>query len=254
AGMPLSIYFLSFAHQSCRTAFSIVDTEGRAFAAFPGRPCDSSWDDVVAGATSVMEEVREQATASGAIGEDDLHHRRGNFAAFATGVSYGGGQTVCNNIMNCLRLLSDWNIRRIAGFQNSTFASFAPKLYKYYATTLQALFNHHPNLEHNFTNSVFPACTFNCGPRTSTCRHVDCGNLCCGLCALTALGAYDATRGGHLILYSLNLIIEFPPGSTALIPSGAVEHGNTPVGPNETRLSFTQYAAGGLFRWVAYHF
>ncbi|KAF8074793.1 hypothetical protein FPV67DRAFT_1408989, partial [Lyophyllum atratum] len=71
--------------------------------------------------------------------------------------------------------------------------------------------------------------------------------------AVTALGDYDPTRGGHLILYSLKLIIEFPPGSMAIIPSGAVEHGNTPVGPNETCLSFTQYAAGGLFRWVAYH-
>ncbi|KAF8056176.1 hypothetical protein FPV67DRAFT_1432152, partial [Lyophyllum atratum] len=135
-----------------------------------------------------------------------------------------------------------------------TFASFAPKLYRYYAQTLSALFKHHENLEHNFSNSIFPACTFNCGPRTYTFRHVDAGNLSCGICALTALGRYDPKLGGHLILYSLKLVIEFPPGSTALIPSGAVEHGNTPVGQGETRLSFTQYAAGGLFRWVSYGF
>ncbi|KAF8066632.1 hypothetical protein FPV67DRAFT_1375503, partial [Lyophyllum atratum] len=105
-----------------------------------------------------------------------------------------------------------------------------------------------------FNNSIFPACTFNCGPHTCTCRHFDAGNLCYGLCALTAMGSYNSKRGGHLILYSLKLVVEFPPGSTALIPSGAVEHGNTPVGPDETRLSLTQYAAGGLFRWVSYHF
>jgi hypothetical protein len=31
-------------------------------------------------------------------------------------------------------------------------------------------------------------------------------------------------------------------------------HGNTPIGEGETRLSIAQYAAGGLFRWVAYGF
>ncbi|KAJ6599613.1 hypothetical protein B0H10DRAFT_2322761, partial [Mycena sp. CBHHK59/15] len=38
------------------------------------------------------------------------------------------------------------------------------------------------------------------------------------------------------------------------MPSGCVDHGNTPLQPGETRTSMTQYAAGGLFRWVAYGF
>lgn len=29
-----------------------------------------------------------------------------------------------------------------------------------------------------------------------------------------------------------------------------MRHGNTPIGADETRFGFTQYAAGGLFRWV----
>jgi len=45
-------------------------------------------------------------------------------------------------------------------------------------------------------------------------------------------------------------MIEFPPGATILIPSAIVTHFNMPVEENETRHSFTQYAAGGLFRWV----
>jgi hypothetical protein len=32
-----------------------------------------------------------------------------------------------------------------------------------------------------------------------------------------------------------------------------MDHGNTPIGEGETRLSIAQYAAG-LFRWVAYGF
>ena len=31
-------------------------------------------------------------------------------------------------------------------------------------------------------------------------------------------------------------------------------HGNTPIRDGEVRLSITQYAAGGLFRWVSYGF
>lgn len=33
-----------------------------------------------------------------------------------------------------------------------------------------------------------------------------------------------------------------------------MRHGNTPIAEGETRLSITQYAAGGLFQWVAYGF
>jgi hypothetical protein len=33
-----------------------------------------------------------------------------------------------------------------------------------------------------------------------------------------------------------------------------MDHGNTPIGEGEIRLSIAQYAAGGLFRWVAYGF
>ena len=84
--------------------------------------------------------------------------------------------------------------------------------------------------------------------------HTDTGNKANGLCAITAIGKFDPKRGGHLILKQLRLVIEFPPGSTILIPSATVTHGNTPIQQNETRMSITQYAAGGLFRWVRYGF
>jgi hypothetical protein len=132
-------------------------------------------------------------------------------------------------------------------------AAFAPKLYRYFARTL-ALFFRHPHLTHNFSNSIFPAASFNCGPQTVALDHTDFSNLSHGLCALTALGEFDHTRGGHLILFGLKLAIQFPAGSTALIPSGCMDHGNTPIREGEVRLSIAQYAAGGLFRWVAYGF
>lgn len=56
------------------------------------------------------------------------------------------------------------------------------------------------------------------------------------------------------MLFNLGLVVQFPPGSTTLIPSASVSHGNTAIQDGETRLSITQYAAGGLFRWAAYGF
>jgi hypothetical protein len=68
------------------------------------------------------------------------------------------------------------------------------------------------------------------------------------------LGKFDPCRGGHLILWDLKLVIEFPPGSTILIPSATLRHSNVAIQPGETRYSFTQYTAGGLFRWVDHGF
>lgn len=80
--------------------------------------------------------------------------------------------------------------------------------------------------------------------------HVDFGNLSWGWCAITALGKFDPDKGGHLVLWDLKYVVRFPPGSTIIIPSAMIRHSNTPIGTDETRYSYAQYSAGGLFRWV----
>ena len=131
---------------------------------------------------------------------------------------------------------------------------FAPKLYAWLASKLAQLFNHHADLKHNFKNSIYPAVTFNCGPATACLEHTDFGNVAGGLCAVTSLGNYNPKQGGHLVLFSLRLVVEFPPGSTIFLPSSTISHGNTPIQDGESRLSITQYCAGGLIRWVDYGF
>lgn len=108
----------------------------------------------------------------------------------------------------------------------------------------------HLTLRTNFVGSIFAACTFNFGPRALTVPHLDFGNLSWGWCAITALGRFDPDFGGHLILWDLRLVIRFPPGSTILIPSALIRHSNVPIRAHEFRSSFTQYTAGGLFRWI----
>ncbi|KAG1721317.1 uncharacterized protein EDB91DRAFT_1088492 [Suillus paluster] len=85
--------------------------------------------------------------------------------------------------------------------------------------------------------------TFNFGPTTVTLDHTDNQNFASGMCSITAL-----------VLFDLGLIVQFPPGSTILIPSAILRHGNVPIASGEKRLSFTQYFAGGLIRWVDYGF
>jgi hypothetical protein len=105
-------------------------------------------------------------------------------------------------------------------------------------------------LRRNFGKSCWASCTFNFGPHAVTIPHRDIANLAWGWCAITAIGEFDSTRGGHLVLWDLGLVIQFPAGSTILIPSAIVTHSNIPVSAHENRHSVTQYTAGALFRWV----
>lgn len=105
-------------------------------------------------------------------------------------------------------------------------------------------------LQRPFEHSVFPAVTYNLGPQTVCERHFDFANLAFGWCAVAAIGRFNSEKGGHLILWELGLVIEFPAGSTIFLPSAVVSHSNVPISQHETRCSFTQYAAGALFQWV----
>jgi hypothetical protein len=135
----------------------------------------------------------------------------------------------------------------------AAFEAWAPKLFNYYKTNLRKLFDNDPTLMRPF-NSIFTAASFNLGPQTVSFPHIDFGNLPFGLCAITALGSFDPVRGGHLVLWECRLVIQFPPGSTILIPSAVIKHSNIKIREGERRYSFAQYCAGGLFRWVDYGF
>ncbi len=97
---------------------------------------------------------------------------------------------------------------------------------------------------------VYPCRSINFGPQTATFPHYDVANLSHSWCSITALGTFDAKKGGQLALWELGLYVDFPAGTTALIPSSVLCHSNTPIQAHEERYSIVQYAAGGLFRWV----
>ncbi|KAJ7045346.1 hypothetical protein C8F04DRAFT_939560 [Mycena alexandri] len=241
-----------FLNRVCRP---IIDSQNRLFALLGGRPApDSNGNDTyqyaVAEATRLF--VLNSALATG-------DGRRGAFSAVSVGISYGGGQqrpgVLLNNKVNttiCAAMLATWAFHRIIGFSNSMFSSYAPNLHGFYRRQTRLLRRSAryliPILPEILT--VFAACTFNFGPSTVTLPHVDAANLVWGWCCITAFGKFNPDLGGHLILWDLRLAIRFPPGSTIMIPSALLRHSNVAIQQGETRYSFTQFTAGGLFRWV----
>jgi hypothetical protein len=138
----------------------------------------------------------------------------------------------------------------LISFPSGAFALWAPRLYWHYHKNDQKLCTEHPHLHRPFVGSIFSCAAFNFGPNVWTFRHRDVLNCAFGWCAIQALGDFDPAKGGHLVLWDLKLVIEFPPGALVLIPSATLAHSNIPVQPGNTRASFTQFTAGGLFRYV----
>ncbi|KAJ7065088.1 hypothetical protein B0H15DRAFT_794640, partial [Mycena belliarum] len=238
------------------TSIPLVDSKGRVIAVLGGMPRDlAGWKLV----TDTAAKLFAERVGEGSFTLDQLHHRRAQepYPSISRGVSHGGGQTepgeLCNNTENT-RLTDDFlgndAFKRLAGFANCLFALFAPILFTFYQAQMAILAGWRPSLRWNFARSVFAACTFNFGPHAITVPHLDFGNLAWGWCSITALGDFDPDVGGQLILWDLRLVIRFPPGSTILIPSAIIRHSNVPVAAHEQRFSFTQYTAGGLFRWI----
>ncbi|EMD33445.1 hypothetical protein CERSUDRAFT_22896, partial [Gelatoporia subvermispora B] len=236
----------------------LVDKHDVIFAVLAGRPInDASWDSVCDSAADAMHLAHKKASFT----EKYKTNRRGDFDSLSIGVSFGGGQEVPSFLSHSDKnqralssLLENSNICRIARFGSAAVAFFAPKLFVYYRDVLGQLFKTCTELGWNFSNSVFPCATFNFGPCVVTRYHVDSGNLPSGWCSIWCGGNFDHMRGGHMVLADAGVAIQFPPGSTMLIPSGSLLHGNAAVDDKETRIFFTQYAAGGLFRYVEYGF
>ncbi len=116
---------------------------------------------------------------------------------------------------------------------------------------MKDLLDRDPGLEPPFRKNVFAATTFNLGGKVATYTHTDHLNYAPGWCAVVALGNFDSKLGGHLVLWDLNIYVEFPAGSLILLPSAILRHSNVAIQEGESRYSFTQYTAGGLFRWRA---
>ncbi|KAI0067756.1 hypothetical protein BV25DRAFT_1911639 [Artomyces pyxidatus] len=269
AGRILSLYLLlqelkfQLIPWDGETNCVIVDREGRIIVNLAGKPKgDASWSRVVHDAGQAMDDVLTNKETNFQLEDPPRKHTRGEYSILRAGFTFGGGPTEPHNVANraakkaeaCRRLTRNAAFSRLAGFASSAFQTAGPRLFRSYWDVLGDVQSHTPGLQRAFANSVFPTAVFNFGPQAITFPHKDYQNVPYGWCAIAALGDYDPKKGGHLFLWELGLVIEFPPGSTILIPSALITHGNTPIQDGECRKSFTQYCAGALMRWHAYGF
>ncbi|KAJ3833118.1 hypothetical protein F5878DRAFT_547101, partial [Lentinula raphanica] len=208
-----------------------------------------------------LEEVSELFTKAGQDAglQATAHsgpHKRGAFPAFNRGVTMGMGSptpvALQTGYMTPIldHLVGHAAVRRMAAYQEAAFSLWAPRLYAEYQRTSNVMHTKLPHLPKNFPHSVFAAAAFNLGGKVRTFKHRDSLNWPFGWCAITSLGTFDPSRSGQLILWELQLVIDFPHASTVLIPSAVITHSNTPLAEEDIRMSFTQYTAGPIFRWV----
>ncbi|KAJ3831395.1 hypothetical protein F5878DRAFT_549614 [Lentinula raphanica] len=171
------------------------------------------------------------------------------------GGSFGGGQRcpamfahTDSNAKVIQQLREDPDVQRVARLCDHYFRSYIPKLHHLYDNVLNLLHEDNPEFERNFPNCAWAGAHVNFS-LAITLRHRDFLNLIFGFCAVFAVGSYNYQLGGHLILWDIGLILEFPPGTVILIPSALLEHSNISIKLGETRSSITLYSAAGLFRW-----
>ncbi|THU92560.1 hypothetical protein K435DRAFT_758143 [Dendrothele bispora CBS 962.96] len=223
--------------------------EGRLCALLVGSPDEENWSSVNVDATELLEAHRSNISSK--------EHRRGQFMCRDVGVSHSTDTAKPYNLVHneketqTLDTLCQHKIfKRLSGFANSIFATWAPRLYSYYSTCQKKLLESDPSLKPPFPNSIWSTATFDFGPQTICFPRVGDSNLPFEWCAIWALGDYDPKQSAHLILWDLRLVIEFPPGSLVFIPSGILVRSNVSIRQHEKRYSFTQYTPGSLFRWV----
>ncbi|KAJ7719762.1 hypothetical protein B0H14DRAFT_2412080, partial [Mycena olivaceomarginata] len=222
------------------------------FAVLAGQPDDDQWRAAVCRAYNFIKAEGMGADFPAAMRK----HRRGLFAAINVGLGYGKGQRLPTWMDNkqhtpmVNRLLAHEDINRLANFASFAFSMWAPRLHAHYVKNNAELTRQLPHLNRPFPKSVFASAAFNFGPRVWTFRHRDVCNLAFGWCAVQSLGPFNAVKGGHLVLWDLKMVVEFPAGALILLPSATVAHSNVALEVGEERISFTQFTAGGLFRWV----
>jgi hypothetical protein len=125
-----------------------------------------------------------------------------------------------------------------------------PKVYAFMRSIFATLKARYPWISRPFLGAVWTSLTINFGRHSSSRDHRDALNAAGVPCAIIALGNFDPTKGGHLVLFDIGYVIEFPSGSVAHIISGCLRHGNTPVAAHEYRASIVQHMSGGFSRFI----
>ncbi|KAJ7278654.1 hypothetical protein C8J57DRAFT_1221496 [Mycena rebaudengoi] len=142
-------------------------------------------------------------------------------------------------------------MKRLAGYGNCLLQAFCPGFHIALANQMREMRAHDRRADYPCRSSLYPIATFDFGrvPWTAADTSEDCPWVAFPVNddeagtwnVLTALGKFNHHKGGHIILWDLGLVTEFPqalPFSSPVVLFG------------ETRYSLLQRTAGGISRWL----
>ncbi|KAF7355778.1 hypothetical protein MSAN_01495800 [Mycena sanguinolenta] len=228
----------------------LADVNGHVFADLVGRPDDLGY---LAAAKRAHDLMAEKSAGVVWTAKETDAHRGVN----SINEGWFWSKEQCRLFWLCggqkgiaAELRNDPDMKRIASFVSSAYAYWFPELYSTATARITKLLKELQSQVRTFPMSAFTCVAFNFGPQVSTTLHRDWTDMAGDMCAVVALGDFDPTTGGHLVLWDLRLLVEFPPGSLILFPSALISHANIPVRPGETRSSIVQYTPGAVCRFV----
>ncbi|KAK7002262.1 hypothetical protein R3P38DRAFT_3215414 [Favolaschia claudopus] len=146
-----------------------------------------------------------------------------------------------------MNLLSTVPMKRLVSFGNGLVETYCKKSARLLKAQKNALLEVDPDAYYPCDTSDFSVITFELGgPHRRTDhrgmpRTYEPGSWT----VLTALGQYDPSKGGMIILWDLGWVITFAPGDTILLPAGVIRYSFVAVRPGETRYSMIQSAGNG---------
>ncbi|KAG8902437.1 hypothetical protein FRC00_007973 [Tulasnella sp. 408] len=244
----------------------LVDKDSRVYAVVLAWP--TGWSKRISGVNEAMRRLQARLSRF-----KPPPNRRGAFAAYATGFSFGGGQTAPTPIARTdaekaalSEFLNDDNVvsyfkfiegeccdskhdadPRLKGAMKTWF----PDHVQAYRAQIRILEAWDSSLQRPSAHLYFSALTINCDPSTICWPHRDSANDAAGICLDGILGDFDPTKGGHLVFHEPKRILELGPGRVVLFPSALITHETIPIPADAWRSGVTGYFAGGLSRFIA---
>ncbi|ESK88234.1 hypothetical protein Moror_5492, partial [Moniliophthora roreri MCA 2997] len=159
----------------------------------------------------------------------DRNRRGPHYKMIGMGPSMGGGQKqpMClragdngknGEVLDEVR--NNWAVNNVAWLHDHCLGAIWPKIHALYTRIIQLIFEK-TGERPNFKNCCFAGSYFNFRNAFSL-EHYDHLNFYCGLCVVFNAGKFDASKGGHIILWELGGRTDEP---DALTSSGEVTFG-----------------------------
>ncbi|KAJ7666210.1 hypothetical protein DFH06DRAFT_1322829 [Mycena polygramma] len=218
-----------------------------------GRPRDRYWtEEVVKPATAECQQ------AAGSIHRTETEETSGVPPVLTGGVGstfnqdeFLSSRAAYGSILNMLvffQLFTSIAMLRLVAYGNRLLEHYCLVAFIALRADKDKFLSYNPSVLYPTDSSVYSAATFEFGgPHYRASPSAAQGepgtwNV------LTALGTFQPMHGGHLIVWDLGLVTNFPAGTTILIPA-CLRYSFVKVREGEHRYSLLQWSGSGIGRW-----